>query len=831
MRRVYAKPERETQALQRSWRTCPGRTVCVRAAVMRTLLPTLDARIEAVLWQLNELSKQVRLAELELLALRGKTRGGSSSGAVLSSSPWSPRCDKGVEALGHASFDQMMFKVNGTLGAVHLTQTTTSAGSEHKCANLSASAQASARGFLCRRRRTRCLVVLQQNQINMVANLLQTVRLQIMQQNGLDQMIRACRAEYDVRQIRCCFEVWRRDAFAQRKHVDKIRAASLAAIAARNAKYLRKIVRVWHGDCVGSRSTSNSQRRRTELLWAARSRIQMQENRSLSEENLIITGHMVKRQLSRTIYHASRERQVWWCLRHHFHALGRAVRTSASLFELAARHHRVSLYSRCFYPWTEHLHASPYATLDRSRWRKPRCYQARYSQRIVDRFACAHISTCIVKPCWSQWQRHYRAWVSGRILQARNNERALLAQWLRWRRAHARHFDLRFTSVSLWREAGRQLLGRPLRAWYLYARALRLHRIDQRSLVAAHLRARERRLCMKLLRGWHHQAIYGRVEGLYTRAELVRSLAELQAHSRRLEARAESHAVACEEAIKRLDDERSRARRASVRLKDRNTHARRLTLAIHHAHSEVDRIGSAIECTAKLHPAAVRNVLAASSREHDNMVHDQYVHERPLRIPFKSESFLHELASHDNESCLDATNKSKEESSHAPPKKIEAPEQIGLSNADVHREVLMLRARFVLDQACTDFRSFTHFGGRKLYGSDRPVDNVDEDMTAFGCSSHKKNWYSATKDDAVDTVLKMVRDLKEGWQMWDFLVHGNISKLGERYVVAWKDMEGVAIDINAKWASLRANTLSGPHRLLTWGEFCGALRNPDTHSA
>ena len=56
--------------------------------------------------------------------------------------------------------------------------------------------------------------------------------------------------------------------------------------------------------------------------------------------------------------------------------------------------------------------------------------------------------------------------------------------------------------------------------------------------------------------GWHHQAVYGRVEGLYTRAELVRSLAELQAHARRLETRGEFYGVTCEEAFKQLEDER-----------------------------------------------------------------------------------------------------------------------------------------------------------------------------------------------------------------------------------------------------------------------------------
>ena len=52
----------------------------------------------------------------------------------------------------------------------------------------------------------------------------------------------------------------------------------------------------------------------------------------------------------------------------------------------------------------------------------------------------------------------------------------------------------------------------------------------QERLVALYRRSRARRLCWKVLHAWHHQSVYGRVEGLYTRPQLITSLGEERDH-------------------------------------------------------------------------------------------------------------------------------------------------------------------------------------------------------------------------------------------------------------------------------------------------------------
>ena len=830
---------------------------------MSTLVPPMDAEVEQLLIQINNLSVRVEQAENELISIK-RTKASNIVGAqmedvVNTGSPAvlatarkrAPRnkgasdIDHGIELWDQASVKQdcqlvdsaligvgrMLLKLEMAHGQV------VNSKEEHETQS-AIMTEAIARGFLCRARRVRCAAALWKTRNHLFSFVLHTTRFEILRQRKMDNIVRASSTEREVRRTQRCFGAWYMEALAQRGHVEYIRTASRTAAAKRDRTMLRKVLRAWRRDCVGPQSVRSCRQRRAEALHAARSRVQEVEGlicarkKAAGEpaERLIITNDMVYREMSRTIYHAALKKQVWWCMRHHFVALRRAVTMQIAASEMAIKHYRTTVYGFVFYPWTEYLYTSPNATLNRKLWPRPRCYVPRYSQRLVDRFVRKRVRRHLIQPYWAHWRQRYDAWAAGRKLRTCLDARTRLAHWGCWRKAVTRRHELRSKAVKAWHETGRQLLGRPLRAWYLFTRTRRIRRMDQRRLVATHARARERRLRQKLMRAWHHQAIYGRVEGLYTRAELVRSLAELQAHGRRLEARAEAHAAACEDATRRLEDERGRATRAGARLKDRDDHATRMHLAIHHAEAEIDRICSAIECVAKLHPNAARTALIRSLSEHNTHsgIREVDKTDQSRKLPFKPESFLHELVRVDDDVAEASTTpqKSKDAQGHDNPPYEDVDGKLLDEGVDVDREVLMLRVRFVLDQASSDFRTFSHFGGKMLYSVERQDDDLDADSPLVEVSTQKEVWRSVSRDDSVDKVLKMVRDLKEGWQMWDFLVKGDVSVLNEKHAIAWKDMEGVAIDVDTKWSSLKASTLSGAQRLATWGEFLRALKHP-----
>ena len=780
---------------------------------MPNFTPTVDAEVEALLRHMNCLSERVQAAEVELaVACASSCERCESSGmprAHKINQQWSLiSVVADGTSLDKVSQDSLSNKVMSKIDDVvlKLDKAQSKPVEQQQGTQSVVQIQTIVRGWLCRKHDTLCAAVLQQLRDWVIGGIHKVMRLDVLRQMKMDEVSRDCTTERNVKLVQCCFKAWHSGTLSKREQVNYISSAINTAIAKREARMLRTVLRAWYCDCKGPRSKRSCQHRRTEMLRAARHRIKTREKNILARNLvgfLIITNNMIASELSRTIHHAAKKRQVWWRLHHHFRALKQLLKVKASMRRLASTHHRRVMYSHFFYPWTEHLHASSNATLDRARWPKPRCYQPRYSQKLVKQFAQVFIRKHIVGPCWKHWYAYYSARTSQHALQAFAAQRSLLAHWSHWRRAAAHRRKLRSISVSIWQETSHQLLSRPLRAWYTHSRKVRSRRRAQNRLVTAHVCARNRRLRLRFMRGWHHQAVYGRVEGLYTRAELVRSLAELQAHARRLETRGEFYGVTCEEAFKQLEDERDWASRAATRLKDREIHARRLTLAMHHAQAEIDRIGSAIKCTAKLHPAAVRRAIvdaACLQTTDDAGATKTKATDRLPELPFKPEFGLAREAGLFASEAVGT--KKKVDNIKQAGSQIIIKEQ---AFVDVDLEYLMLRLRFVLAQASTNFRSFKHFGGKLLY-----VPN-------------KSRYPSSRDDEAYKAVLEIARDIEAGWHLWNFLIHGDVSTLSNKHAVAWKVLEGTIVDIDARWTSLKDTTMNGHERLPIWSEFCHAL--------
>ena len=66
----------------------------------------------------------------------------------------------------------------------------------------------------------------------------------------------------------------------------------------------------------------------------------------------------------------------------------------------------------------------------------------------------------------------------------------------------------------------------PFKSWVAFAEAAQTRRVQQTRIVKAYLRWKTRQKLERILKTWRHQAVYGRIEGMYTRSMLSRSLGE-----------------------------------------------------------------------------------------------------------------------------------------------------------------------------------------------------------------------------------------------------------------------------------------------------------------
>ena len=89
--------------------------------------------------------------------------------------------------------------------------------------------------------------------------------------------------------------------------------------------------------------------------------------------------------------------------------------------------------------------------------------------------------------------------------------------------------------IEEWREYGKRLLLTPFRAWYVWSSERIKKRVVDNTLLSAFLRRKKRMLLYSKFKLWAHQAIYGKVESMHTRLELVRVIDEQKRFCKALE--------------------------------------------------------------------------------------------------------------------------------------------------------------------------------------------------------------------------------------------------------------------------------------------------------
>jgi hypothetical protein len=72
-------------------------------------------------------------------------------------------------------------------------------------------------------------------------------------------------------------------------------------------------------------------------------------------------------------------------------------------------------------------------------------------------------------------------------------------------------------------------------AWANHVRAVKNHDQEQLRICKAYVRWKWRQRILTILKVWRHQALYGRIDGLYSRQMLLKTLAEQKFASNLLE--------------------------------------------------------------------------------------------------------------------------------------------------------------------------------------------------------------------------------------------------------------------------------------------------------
>jgi hypothetical protein len=169
--------------------------------------------------------------------------------------------------------------------------------------------------------------------------------------------------------------------------------------------------------------------------------------------------------------------------------------------------------------------------------------------------------------------------------------------------------------VGQWKEYALRLLLVPFRAWYIYASERRARHKAQNALVFAYHNRQNRILKYNVFKMWRHQAIYGKVEGIHTRLELMKTVEEQRRHCLALEESVSKSQDNIEELEKMLELEETKNKQKSEALTTKEAELTRLKFALHQAEQEMVAGQGVLDAVGRIHSGTVRRILEESQIE------------------------------------------------------------------------------------------------------------------------------------------------------------------------------------------------------------------------
>jgi hypothetical protein len=459
--------------------------------------------------------------------------------------------------------------------------------------------QAFLRGAVVRRRLSRFSQALGRWRVSHSLPVLQCLRKIISRQKGIHAATDALRRRSSSRLIQSCFLNWivllrqgqlhrERGAILQR-HLLRERESALKASVFRS---------LWSGT-LGPRSRRELARRNRERAQAAREALQRR-----LEGGLLVTADMVRVEMNREAVRTmgaymdlARKRRI-------LNVLKDAVAGRQQLEAQAHAVHASRVTRRILVAWRRWA----FLTSEGLQRHMLDSYRGigglRYNARAVERFE--RVRT--LRGVFAQWSRGASKLVAARTMRRRHDTDIAKAVLAGWRTESTRIKRVRELTISAWEQHSMKNLCVPFRAWYIYTDdKKRLYR-DQERLALMYRRSALRRIMYRILKAWNHQAVYGRIDGLYTRPQLMASLAEQKDHSAKLIAHLNDAKNSLAEMEASCNEYRGREAMQLQDIAERDATISQLRMAIHGAEQDMVRLRGQIKVLSELAPALVSAV-------------------------------------------------------------------------------------------------------------------------------------------------------------------------------------------------------------------------------
>ena len=271
--------------------------------------------------------------------------------------------------------------------------------------------------------------------------------------------------------------------------------------------------------------------------------------------------------------------------------------------QVALTHRLVVHAGKIFYAWSEWVFMVG-AGLDRKRWAAPRLYQIHYNGKRVDNFSHIRIKRFVFYP----WKEFYVMQSLVRKMMQRQLGRFVRDNFKAWREVAKELRRIRVVAIDNWRGYGRYITQTPFQGWAQFVKGVKNHNNEQQRIVNSYLRWKWRQRIVVIMKRWRHQALYGRIDGLYTRQMLIASLNEQKLMTAGLEKMMAAQTVEVDECRDLTEREIAKRKLLETRLKEAHAEIHKNKMYGHHAEQEMKRLETIVEAVALLNPRQVEHL-------------------------------------------------------------------------------------------------------------------------------------------------------------------------------------------------------------------------------
>ncbi|RYG67037.1 hypothetical protein EON64_08350, partial [archaeon] len=382
-----------------------------------------------------------------------------------------------------------------------------------------------------------------------------------------------------------------------------VREAALMKVDSKRKALLKMVFDGLHAVSIGSMSTKNAILERRKLT----DRIRSDLSADLQDLGLvgIVPEDEVFRVLHRKVVEQFHERKKIITMRAKFGAFIKLKQIAVKHEQTARRHRFKKLAGKCFYAWSDHVYLTS-RQLDRKRWPGPRKYEVRYNQKRVDFFSKVRCERFV----YSAWKAYFAVQLQVKRRFQRKKAQFIMSVFSGWRSIARHQRALRKKTYENWKGYAKLITSSPFQAWADFVKGQKNLYNEHLRIARSYRRWKTRQKVAEIVKRWRHQALFGRIDGLYSRQMLLKSLGEQKILCSSLEKAMADQVLELEESKKVVQVEIDKRKGLEQEITKLTTQVNKGKMTLHHYEQELKRLTSMLDSMSLINPKQMQHIQA-----------------------------------------------------------------------------------------------------------------------------------------------------------------------------------------------------------------------------